>query len=553
MRESPGRSRLRAIPAPVSVLLVVGMFLSTMGSNCSPTGLTTKKQIASVELDAPADSIQVGGNETIQLLVTDNAGDQVDNLGHVTWTSSDPSIATVDSAGVVTGVAPGTDSITATVGGVSGSTSVKVVAQNSNVAASIQITPGYNEFFVGEQEQYSASVLDSAHNVLGGKTVTWTADPDTAFTVTADGLVKMVAKGNGYLKAEADGVVAQKHLWVMGVPVRAELYPDTATIAPGYTLSLGMRVYDSSDSVRDVDVSKATWYSDSTQVATVDDHGQVSALREGVAHIMGKYLGSTAWATITVRDSVASVTVSPDSASLSVGDTLRLTATAKDTAGIVVPGRPVSWLSSDSSIATVDSTGLVTGTGSGTATVVANIAGQSGWSEVVVTAPTPSHTVDINAVDFFTRKLMADSTVQTFDSVLVAGDHEKTGDHYLQGFVVFPLDSLKNVTSVSSAKLAVHFDTANFEGNPFSLGGLYVEQANDSASLNEGALSTNAIEVATSATDTTVNIAPLVQAAIVAGKSDLILNFRFEKLQNNNGAIDYAMFDVGALEVKEAP
>jgi hypothetical protein len=85
---------------------------------------------------------------------------------------------------------------------------------------------------------------------------------------------------------------------------------------------------------------------------------------------------------------VASVSVSPGTASVRVGDTLRLVATPRDAAGNPLPGREVSWSTSGPTLASVSASGTVTGRAVGTATLTATVEGKSGKSVVtVLTAP----------------------------------------------------------------------------------------------------------------------------------------------------------------------
>src|SRR5712692_6717816 len=84
---------------------------------------------------------------------------------------------------------------------------------------------------------------------------------------------------------------------------------------------------------------------------------------------------------------VASVTVSPATATIVVDQTVQLTATMKDASGTVLTGRSVTWMSTNTSIATVSTTGLVTGIAPGPAvTIMATSEGQSGTAAITVNA-----------------------------------------------------------------------------------------------------------------------------------------------------------------------
>src|SRR6266550_1328070 len=82
---------------------------------------------------------------------------------------------------------------------------------------------------------------------------------------------------------------------------------------------------------------------------------------------------------------IASVVVSPASATVPVGQTLQLTATPEDANGNPLSGRTVSWSSGSTAFATVSGSGLVTGVAAGSATITATSEGQSGSASVRVT------------------------------------------------------------------------------------------------------------------------------------------------------------------------
>jgi uncharacterized protein YjdB len=81
---------------------------------------------------------------------------------------------------------------------------------------------------------------------------------------------------------------------------------------------------------------------------------------------------------------VATVDVSPSTASFTIGQSGQFVAIAKDAKGAVLTGRPVSWTSGAPSVATVSNTGVVTAVGAGSAVVFATIEGKIGSATVTV-------------------------------------------------------------------------------------------------------------------------------------------------------------------------
>ncbi len=86
---------------------------------------------------------------------------------------------------------------------------------------------------------------------------------------------------------------------------------------------------------------------------------------------------------------VATVSVSPATASVAVGSSVPLSATPRDSAGKALNGRVVSWATSDVAVATVSSSGVVTGVAAGAATITATSEGKSGTAAITVTAAPP--------------------------------------------------------------------------------------------------------------------------------------------------------------------
>jgi uncharacterized protein YjdB len=115
----------------------------------------------------------------------------------------------------------------------------------------------------------------------------------------------------------------------------------------------------------------------------------------GTASITATSEGQSGSATLTVTQApVASVTVSPSTATVVQGDGEQLNVTLKDAHDNVLTGRIVTWSSSNTAFATVSQSGLVTAVTPGSATITATSEGQSGSSSVTV-SPVPVASVSV--------------------------------------------------------------------------------------------------------------------------------------------------------------
>jgi uncharacterized protein YjdB len=148
-------------------------------------------KVTKVELDKTSLTLDVNQSETLTATITpSNATDK-----SLTWESSDTNIATVDTNGVVTAVAQGSTTITATAADGSGekATCSVTVKEAANVpVTSVSLDKTTLELTEGETAQLTATVLpDNATN----KAVTWSTSNASIATVDANGLVTAVSAG----------------------------------------------------------------------------------------------------------------------------------------------------------------------------------------------------------------------------------------------------------------------------------------------------------------------------------------------------------------------
>jgi len=162
--------------------------------------------------------------------------------------------------------------------------------------------------------------------------------------------------------------------------------PSTATVGVGGTAPFTAMPEDDGGNV--LKGLAVEWSSDKTSVATVDGNGVVSAVAPGTAHVTATSGGMSGTSNVTVSSvPVASVAVSPTSASLDVGATRGLSATAKDAGGNTLAGRVFSWASDNPASAAVSRGGLVTGVAAGSANITVTCEGQTASSSFTITTP----------------------------------------------------------------------------------------------------------------------------------------------------------------------
>jgi len=343
--------------------------------------------VASVSVSPASATVLVG--QTVQLTATPKDANGNPLSGRVvTWATSAASVTTVSAGGLVTGVAAGTATITATSEGNGGTSAIMVTTVP---VASVTVSPASASLLVGQTVQLTATPKDANGNPLSGRVVTWTTSAASVTTVSAGGLVTGVAAGTATITATSEGNSAIATITVANVPVAAvTVSPATPAILVSKTVQLTATPKDAAGNPLSGRV--VTWATSATSVATVSATGLVTGVTVGTATITATSEGKSGSAAVTVNPvPVASVTVSPGTASIPVGGTVQLSATPKDSAGNPLSGRTVAWATSAASVATVTASGLVTGVTAGTATITATSGGKSGTATITVTSSTGVH------------------------------------------------------------------------------------------------------------------------------------------------------------------
>ncbi len=300
----------------------------------------------------------------------------------VAWLSSDGSVATVNESGLVTATGNGGTTVTARAGSVSGTAAVTV----RQLPAAVTVAPeSLTLRSPGDTATVTATVTDANGHMIEVPEVLWASADTSVALVDAEGLVTAVSAGATDVTAMAGGATAAVAVTVEPPPSISIEPASLRFTALGDTARLTAR--DAAG--HPIDTARVRWSSRDSRVATVGPGGLVTATGDGSTTISATSGSMSGEAAVTVEQLPAGITIAPRSLTLVVGDTAALAATVADANGHRVAGASVTWSSSDSTVATVDSAGRVAGVGPGSTEVTA--ASDSLAASVDVDVITRSH------------------------------------------------------------------------------------------------------------------------------------------------------------------
>jgi uncharacterized protein YjdB len=252
--------------------------------------------------------------------------------------------------------------------------------------ASVTLSLPQTALAQGDTATLAVRLADAQGQTLTGRAVTFATDAASVATVSAAGLVTAVGPGSATLSATSEGVRGTLLVRVTVLAVSTvRVTPDTTRLTSiGATARLTATPLSAGGAP--IAGRSVTWTSGAPQVVSVGADGTVTALAAGVAVVFARVDGVVGQATVIVtQPAVQRVLVAPPTASIAVGAGVTLTATPVDAGGTPLPGRPVTWSTSDASVAIVSSAGRVTGLRAGTATITATSGTATGTATVTVT------------------------------------------------------------------------------------------------------------------------------------------------------------------------
>ena len=315
----------------------------------------------------------------------------------VTWSSSDPAVATVNESGEVTAVSVGSATITVTTveGGLTATCAVTV---NPVEVTSVTLDQNTLSLTKGGTATLVATVNPATAT---NKTVTWSSNDTNVATVDVNGKVTAVGGGSATITATAGGKSATCDVTV-SVPVTGvQLNNTSANIIVGETVRLKATVVPDDATNKNVN-----WTSSKPEVADISAKG-------AEAKVTGRGVG-TSIITVSTEDGniteectvivsaveVTSVSLDKTTLSLERGASESLSAT-------VLPENAtystVTWNSSAPDVVYVDNYGLVTALRGGTSLITATAGGHTATCEVTV----PSYWGVVGSFNEWTEDIIA--------------------------------------------------------------------------------------------------------------------------------------------------
>lgn len=346
------------------------------------------------------------GNGALKLKVGDTttltAKDKEDNVyNNITWGSSDKNVFTVDNNGLLTCVGEGTANLYVNI---NNKTRAYVEVDCHKPVTRVGLTDDKNkEYNDGDVIELKAGnwvdeslkkknltatcYIDDNDTVAGseysGVTYKVTSTPDVngaatskVISCTNKGIVSAIGAGTAYLHCISNdsGVdtMLEFHVTQMGNSV--DVTPAKTTMFPGGTTTITANVMPNTTANKDV-----VWSSSDESILTVDENGNVTAKAAGTATVFCKLkdneeiYGRTE---ITVNALATGLTLNHTEYELIIGSSDSSQKSVTLVAEIEAEDASIykkTWASSDTSVVTVNSNGIVTAQGPGTATVTCTL------------------------------------------------------------------------------------------------------------------------------------------------------------------------------------
>ena len=287
---------------------------------------------------------------TLHLKMSDQDGNTIPDAD-VEWTSSDESVATVNSDGKAKSLQAGTTDITALYNGES--YVCKLTVKNPTISrTTYKLTTGGS---------LHLTIKNAGGTTVSDSNIKWESSNTNVATVSTGGSVKGIKAGTATITGTYKGTALTCKVTVKNPTLSRTSYKLTR----GCNLHLTMK-NASGETISD---SKITWKSSNTAVATVSTGGTIKGIKAGTANITGTYRGIKLTCKITVK----SPTFNKSSITLMPKDTFHIQ--LKNASSKVIDDDNITWKSSNTKVATITTGGYIKAAATGKTTISAKYKG----------------------------------------------------------------------------------------------------------------------------------------------------------------------------------
>ncbi len=344
--------------------------------------------LTSIVVTPSTSTIPLGVLQQFTAMGTFSDGTAQNITNTVTWSSSQPSLASITVSGVATARNLGTVTILASSGSVSGSTSLTVNAAN---LTSLSIQPASITIAQGTTSKLNAIGLfnDGSTRDVSVQ-ASWSSSNPAAANVQTGGKLNGVSPGLASVTASLGSQSVSANVNVTNATaVSISVTPSIISLAPGTQITYAA-TGQFSDSSTQVISSNVTWASSDNTVATISNgagsRGIAAAVGTGSASITATFEGVTGTAQLNVSGAnLTGIAINPPTAVLAPASALQYSVTASyDDGTSQIVSTIATWSTSDKNLATITPFGQVTGQSAGLATITASYGGFSITSDVLV-------------------------------------------------------------------------------------------------------------------------------------------------------------------------
>jgi len=386
----------------MAAILGIIVYIILLLSNCIGV------KLASIAITPETATIGIGKTVNFTATATYTDGTTANSTSQVTWTSDNPGIAKVSSTtGIATGATSGNTTISASFNGMaSRPASLTVQAELTGIS----ISPKTPSTLTGVPVNFTAAGAYSDGSIVDFTSrMTWVSSDTTVATLDVGGIATSLAPGNTTVSASFNGIAFDNTTLTVTAPVLTEpvltaiaITPAPASVTKGLDIKFTATGTYSDGKTANV-TKQVTWSSGNAGIARINrTTGVATGVAKGNTAISASIGGIISpSASLAVSDALlTSISIAPATISSPQGVPVAFTATGTYSNNITgdISGS-AKWVSSNTTVATIDSAGLATGVNTGSSNITASIGSiNSNTAILTVTQLAPSAPAGVMAV-----------------------------------------------------------------------------------------------------------------------------------------------------------